>query len=115
MNKKIQLLISLYDLDIMIKELSQSDTLQKMENMGFKIQFPSEKIKRVRMSLVKKLGKEIYSHYKLLIQRYNDKPIVPLINGYCGGCYIQIPTQLLTKKNEIVTCPNCGRFLYWIK
>ena len=115
MNKKIQLLIGLYDLDIMIRELSQSDTLQKMKKIGFKIESSSYEIKSLRMSLIKKVGKEVYSHYKLLVQRYNDKPIVPLIHGYCGGCYMQIPTELLTKKNEVVTCPNCGRFLYWME
>ncbi len=114
MNKKIQLLISLYDLDIMIKELSQTNTLEKMKEIGFKIEFPSRDIQRVRMSLVRRVGKEVYRHYKILMERYGDRPVVPVISGYCGGCFMQVPTQLMTKKNEIVKCPNCGRFLYWV-
>ena len=34
----------------------------------------------------------------------------------CSGCYMSIPPQVFVnvKKNEnIITCPNCGRILYY--
>ncbi len=34
----------------------------------------------------------------------------------CEGCYIQLPVEavnkLLTRPNELVICPSCGRILY---
>jgi len=36
----------------------------------------------------------------------------------CGGCHMKLPTQIVTtcraqSESEIVTCPNCGRILYY--
>ena len=34
----------------------------------------------------------------------------------CSGCYMSIPPQVFVnvKKNEsVITCPNCGRILYY--
>lgn len=34
----------------------------------------------------------------------------------CGGCYMQLPFEwvnaLMTKPDELLNCPSCGRFLY---
>ena len=34
----------------------------------------------------------------------------------CGGCYMGIPIErvnaVLSRKNDLITCPSCGRILY---
>ncbi|RKZ20865.1 hypothetical protein DRQ23_08295, partial [bacterium] len=42
--------------------------------------------------------------------------VVPVVGGICQGCFILLPTSLVSQKNKnerIHTCPNCGRILYW--
>ena len=37
-------------------------------------------------------------------------------NGVCGGCHMKFPVQLVVScqaAKEMVTCPNCGRILYY--
>jgi hypothetical protein len=41
---------------------------------------------------------------------------VAVRNGACGGCFGNLPTQLLNRirdMDKIITCENCGRILIW--
>jgi uncharacterized protein len=42
--------------------------------------------------------------------------VVPVWKEVCGGCHMMIPPQMyneLQTSNEIMTCPNCNRIIYW--
>ena len=44
--------------------------------------------------------------------------VVPVKNGTCQGCHMNIPPQLynmLQRGQSIETCPNCHRIVYWDK
>lgn len=56
------------------------------------------------------------SRYERLLKNKGGTAIVGIQHGVCGGCHMRFPTQLIIacKKNEeLVTCPNCGRILYY--
>jgi predicted nucleic acid-binding Zn-ribbon protein len=45
------------------------------------------------------------------------KFIVPVINGTCFGCFVSIPTAVVSvsgRNDSLHHCDNCGRFLYII-
>ncbi|MDP8256182.1 MAG: C4-type zinc ribbon domain-containing protein [Candidatus Alcyoniella australis] len=58
-----------------------------------------------------------------LIQRYlhvrklrRGVAVVPAIKGTCQGCHMKLPPQvynLVIRNEEIITCPNCHRILYF--
>jgi predicted nucleic acid-binding Zn-ribbon protein len=42
--------------------------------------------------------------------------IVPLEDGFCGGCHMQLPPYVIhdsRKKDALVSCSFCGRIIYW--
>jgi predicted nucleic acid-binding Zn-ribbon protein len=42
--------------------------------------------------------------------------IVGVQHGVCGGCHMKLPPQLVISTQnaqELVTCSNCGRILYY--
>jgi predicted nucleic acid-binding Zn-ribbon protein len=44
--------------------------------------------------------------------------MVPVKNGTCQGCNMNIPPQLfntLQRGNSIEVCGNCNRIIYWDK
>ncbi|MBA3583063.1 MAG: hypothetical protein H0W36_00790 [Gemmatimonadetes bacterium] len=45
-----------------------------------------------------------------------DRPLVPIRNGVCYGCFVRFPTSRLAVFGEKrpATCENCGRLLYQI-
>lgn len=55
-------------------------------------------------------------HYERLLRHKGDHVVVGIEHGVCGGCHMRFPTQLLVScqaAQEMVTCPNCGRILYY--
>jgi uncharacterized protein len=44
--------------------------------------------------------------------------VVGVDRGICGGCHMKIPMQVVLScqaHQELVTCPNCGRILYFTR
>jgi uncharacterized protein len=42
--------------------------------------------------------------------------VVGIDRGICGGCHMKLPMQVVLScqaQQELVTCPNCGRILYF--
>jgi predicted nucleic acid-binding Zn-ribbon protein len=99
----------LFDLDNLLTDMDEPD----YKEIGFKIE-DEEKLSliRARQDLLAKLPSELADIYERLRKRY-PKAIAPVDNGFCFGCFQQLPTELLTRSKEINTCPNCGRILYW--
>jgi predicted nucleic acid-binding Zn-ribbon protein len=117
MNRQLELLIMLHDVDLLLKESQDVDTSRTMKKIGFKMAKQAEKIREARQKLIEELDKETVTRYERLMTRY-ERAVAPVLNGICYGCYQVMPTALATDKNrnkEIRLCPNCGRFLYWIE
>ena len=51
-----------------------------------------------------------------LFKNKGENVVVSVEHSACGGCHMKLPTQIVTScraQAEIVTCPNCGRILYF--
>lgn len=58
------------------------------------------------------------SRYERLLKSKGGNVIVGVQHGVCGGCHMKLPAQLLVSvrgDQEIVTCINCGRILYYTR
>ena len=56
--------------------------------------------------------------YERLIKNKGTNVVVGVQHGVCGGCHMRLPTQILVScraQQEIVTCINCGRILYYTR
>ena len=56
------------------------------------------------------------NRYERLLKLKGGNVVVGIQHGVCGGCHMRFPTQLLVTcqaAKELVTCPNCGRILYY--
>jgi hypothetical protein len=67
---------------------------------------------------LKKVPKQLVSKYEKLRQVRGGAVVVPIKNGTCGGCHVELPIQLIhqlqIKEEEgFAFCENCGRLLYW--
>jgi len=110
MNESIRLLVSLQDLDMMIKESKQEE-----ENLGFQIQ-NLEKLIAAREHLAQQIEDKWLAMYERVSKRLG-RAVVPVEGGVCLGCFMGLPTshQVSPKRGEDVSvCENCGRILYWL-
>lgn len=101
----------LFDLDNLIADMDEPT----YQNIGFKVEDEErQSLIRTRNDLLKKLPDDIADMYERLKKRY-QRAISPVDNGFCFGCFQKLPTEMLTRQKEFLTCPNCGRILYWRK
>jgi hypothetical protein len=80
--------------------------------------------KRARLEVLDKEKKKaseavpapILTRYNFIRDRIPNPVIVPVGEGICKGCHIVIPPQTyidLQKGEQILSCPNCLRIIYW--
>jgi len=58
------------------------------------------------------------NRYERLIKSKGENVVVGVHHGVCGGCHMKLPAQILVfcmADQEIITCTNCGRILYYTR
>ncbi|MFW5836992.1 MAG: zinc ribbon domain-containing protein [Desulfovibrionaceae bacterium] len=73
-------------------------------------------LRQQRKNAGKAVPKPILGRYEFIRSRLPNPVIVSVNEGVCGGCNIQIPPQSyneLQKGQQILSCPNCQRLIYW--
>ena len=75
-----------------------------------------EKLTKLRQGAGKAVPRPILGRYELIRSRLANPVIVSVTAGVCSGCNITIPPQIyndLQKGQQIISCPNCQRLMYW--
>lgn len=100
-------------------QIVERDSLEKqksIEQEGREAETKTEELKKAKQNLLANLPKDILSLYDKIGRARNGTAAVAVKNGACGGCYGNLPTQLLNRikdMDRIITCENCGRILIW--
>src|SRR5688572_22342648 len=58
------------------------------------------------------------SRYERLLKHKGSNVVVGIQHGVCGGCHMQLSRSTIVTcqaEQEIVTCTNCGRILYYTR
>jgi predicted nucleic acid-binding Zn-ribbon protein len=113
MSNTLDILIRIHDLRIMKKEFENEETASKYKEIGFEIN-QVELIQDAIDELVKKIDERYYKLYMRVATKY-ERPLVPVKDGICYGCFEAMPTaevSSLFKNAEIAKCSNCGRLVY---
>jgi predicted nucleic acid-binding Zn-ribbon protein len=69
-----------------------------------------------RQQIIEGLDKKLIARYVKLKTARKDVAIVPIRNGICAGCRLQLPPQLLAevkRSEDLQSCSYCHRILYW--
>ena len=75
-----------------------------------------ESLGRKRKKACKAVPPPILGRYEFIRERMEHPVIVPVDDGVCSGCNIMIPPQSyndLQRGQQILSCPNCQRLIYW--
>ena len=68
---------------------------------------------RVRKEICGQVDRKLLGEYERIKKRYGSRVVVQVVQEFCGGCYVKLPSELATRgRTEVLNCPNCGRFLY---
>lgn len=73
-------------------------------------------LEKKRTAAGNEVPKPVLSRYEFIRRRLDHPVIVSVESGICSGCHIAIPPQAfieLQKGQQILSCPNCQRLIYW--
>ncbi len=59
------------------------------------------------------IDKSLLRRFDRIATKY-DRPLVPVRNGVCYGCFVRYPTAKISELGAPTTCESCGRLLYRI-
>jgi hypothetical protein len=102
----------------------QASELQKMADAQFRDLAAREQsltaelaqLESNRDQIKSGVDENILHRYERLLKMKGGSVVVGIQHGVCGGCHMRFPVQLVVScqaERELVTCPNCGRILYY--
>jgi hypothetical protein len=71
-----------------------------------------------REELADAVDENTRSRYERLLKHKGSNVVVGIQHGVCGGCHMQLSRSTIVTcqaEQEIVTCTNCGRILYYTR
>jgi predicted nucleic acid-binding Zn-ribbon protein len=69
-----------------------------------------------RSDLVLAVEDKLRRQYERILVRRGGSVVVGIQHGVCGGCHMQLSRQIVVScqaDQELMSCPNCGRMLYY--
>jgi len=71
-----------------------------------------------RNELATVVEETVRARYERQFRSRGHNVVVGIDHGVCGGCHVQLSRQIVVHcqaEQEIITCPNCGRILYYTR
>jgi hypothetical protein len=100
-----------------IKKLAEGQIAQlnqREENLKKEL----AELQRGRAELAAAVDQTVCQRYERLFKSKGENVVVGVHHGVCGGCHMKLPAQILVMcqaQQEIVSCTNCGRILYYTR
>lgn len=64
------------------------------------------------------VDESVLNRYQRLRRQKPSNTVVGIEHSVCGGCHMKLPTHVVLScqaQQEVVSCPNCGRILYYTR
>ncbi|HTY87831.1 MAG TPA: C4-type zinc ribbon domain-containing protein [Candidatus Acidoferrum sp.] len=87
---------------------------QREENLNREL----AELQRGRAELATAVDEVVRARYERLFRSKGENVVVGVHHGVCGGCHMKLPAQILVMcqaRQELVSCTNCGRILYYTR
>jgi len=94
-------------IDEQLQALAQRETNLKTELAD---------LQGTRSQITASIDESALSRYERLLKNKGTNIIMGIQHSVCGGCHMKPPAQIIIScqsQKEIVSCPNCGRILYY--
>ena len=107
------------------QKIKKEEITKKKEEFTKRQKELEEKLQRLNQNLqevqseqkqkIDGIESEIFKRYQKIREKKDGVAVVPVSDGFCGGCSIALPPQLINdilRGKELVACRNCLRILY---
>lgn len=104
------------DIDELAATIAAQQSTLDEEMAGKRVRL--EVLNKEKMQASQAVPAPILVRYNFIRDRIPNPVIVPVSEAVCQGCHVIIPPQAfidLQKGEQILSCPNCQRIVYWEK
>lgn len=73
-------------------------------------------VEKEREAIIPAVDPKLLKMYQKIKSLHREWAVVPIQQGTCGGCHMNVPPQMITEvraRKRILTCSQCQRILYW--
>lgn len=113
--EKTKLLEALRD-DLAVLEVDHAALRADVERRIATANAQMAEIATQRDGHLKNIPRNVLQRYERIRDKRMGLALVPVRQGNCGGCNMQIQPQLfnnLMRVNSLECCPSCSRIIYW--
>lgn len=85
---------------------------EKMDSVGTKVKMKDDE----RQNITVRVPKRIMSIYERIRKSRGGSVVITVKKRACGACFKALPPhriQELKRGDQMITCDNCGRLLFW--
>ena len=89
---------------------------QRFEKEAEVLKAELQGMEKERETVASVMDRSILNRYQNIKSLRRDLAVVPIRNGACGGCHMNIPPQLISEVRageRILICSQCQRILFW--
>ena len=97
-------------------ETTSSGRVDQLRDMLNAIEEEAKGVESRREEITVRVEPRLLRAYDRIRKAKEGLAVVPVTKGACGGCFRELPPQLVNevrKMNRIIPCESCGRFLIW--
>jgi predicted nucleic acid-binding Zn-ribbon protein len=90
--------------------------LRDLDEKEKKFRAELAQVQNDREGLIVQIDEITRARYERLLKSKGANVVVGIQHSVCGGCHMKVPQQLIIHcqaAQELVTCSNCGRLLYF--
>ena len=99
------------------RKLVESE-VSSLDERAANLQKELEQLEADRETLADAVEEGALDRYERLFGSKGQNVVVGVHHGVCGGCHMKLPAQQLVSckgGQELITCTNCGRILYYTR
>ena len=93
------------------------DLIGELDQREANVKQDFAKLTTERAQLASAVDESTRNRYERIFKSKGENVVVGVEHSACGGCHMKLPAQVLiscqAQQGEIVTCPSCGRILYF--
>ncbi|MBM4132246.1 MAG: hypothetical protein FJ245_00620 [Nitrospira sp.] len=89
---------------------------QRLHSLAAELGAELAQLEQRQTAVAAAVDKTLMERYRKLKAMRKDLALVPVRDGICSGCRLQLPPQLIAevkRKEDLLACSYCHRILYW--
>jgi predicted nucleic acid-binding Zn-ribbon protein len=90
--------------------------LSQLDKREFELKARLAELEERRVHLAAQVDGGLLPRYERLRKSKGRRVVVGIEHSVCGGCHVKLPAQIIVycqAGQQVQSCPNCGRLLYY--